>query len=43
MGLDSIRISLNSARPDFYRAYYRPRGYDFEDVVASIALARAMG
>jgi pyruvate-formate lyase-activating enzyme len=39
-GLDSIRISLNSARPEFYRAYYRPKGYDFEDVVASIALAR---
>jgi wyosine [tRNA(Phe)-imidazoG37] synthetase (radical SAM superfamily) len=39
-GLDSIRISLNSAQPEFYRAYYRPRGYDFENVVASIALAR---
>ena len=42
-GLDSIRISLNSARPDFYRAYYRPRGYDFEDVVSSIALSRRNG
>ncbi|MBN1102365.1 MAG: radical SAM protein [Deltaproteobacteria bacterium] len=42
-GLDSIRISLNSARPEFYRAYYRPRGYDFEDVVASISLSREMG
>ena len=42
-GLDSIRISLNSARPDCYRAYYRPRGYDFEDVQASIALSREMG
>ncbi len=42
-GLDSIRISLNSARPDFYRAYYRPKGYDFEDVVSSIRLARKMG
>jgi wyosine [tRNA(Phe)-imidazoG37] synthetase (radical SAM superfamily) len=39
-GLDSIRISVNSVRPDFYRAYYRPKGYDFEDVVASIALSR---
>jgi molybdenum cofactor biosynthesis enzyme MoaA len=36
-GLDSIRISLNSARPELYRAYYRPKGYDFEDVVRSIA------
>ena len=42
-GLDSIRISINSARPDFYRAYYRPRGYDFEEVVASIALSRELG
>jgi len=42
-GLDSIRISLNSPRPDFYRAYYRPRGYDLEDVLASAGLAREMG
>ncbi|RLB20864.1 MAG: radical SAM protein [Deltaproteobacteria bacterium] len=42
-GLDSIRISLNSARPELYRAYYRPKGYDFEDVMESISLARQMG
>ena len=42
-GLDSIRISLNSARPAFYRAYYRPKSYDFEDVAAAIALSREMG
>jgi pyruvate-formate lyase-activating enzyme len=42
-GLDSIRISLNSARPEFYRAYYRPRNYGFSDVVASIALSRELG
>jgi pyruvate-formate lyase-activating enzyme len=42
-GLDSIRISLNSARPAFYRAYYRPRGYAFQDVLASIRLARDRG
>jgi molybdenum cofactor biosynthesis enzyme MoaA len=41
--LDSIRISLNSARPELYRAYYRPKGYNFEDVVASITLSRALG
>jgi wyosine [tRNA(Phe)-imidazoG37] synthetase (radical SAM superfamily) len=39
-GLDSIRISLNSARPEFYRAYCCPRDYDFEDVVSSITLSR---
>jgi pyruvate-formate lyase-activating enzyme len=42
-GLDSIRISLNSARPNLYRAYYRPKNYDFEDVVASIGLSRELG
>jgi wyosine [tRNA(Phe)-imidazoG37] synthetase (radical SAM superfamily) len=42
-GLDSIRISLNSARPALYNAYFRPKGYDFTDVVASIALCREMG
>jgi pyruvate-formate lyase-activating enzyme len=42
-GLDSIRISLSSARGDFYHAYYRPKGYTFEDVVASISLCREKG
>ena len=42
-GLDSIRISLNSARSAFYQAYYRPRNYDFEDVVASIRQSRDSG
>jgi pyruvate-formate lyase-activating enzyme len=40
-GLDSVRISLNSVRPDCYRAYFRPNGYDFDDVVASVDLARS--
>jgi pyruvate-formate lyase-activating enzyme len=42
-GLDSIRISLNSPREPFYNAYYRPKGYTFEDVQASIKLSRDMG
>jgi pyruvate-formate lyase-activating enzyme len=42
-GLDSIRISLNSARPKFYHAYYRPKRYRFRDVEAAIALSRKMG
>ncbi|MBN2417747.1 MAG: radical SAM protein [Deltaproteobacteria bacterium] len=41
-GLDSIRISLNSARKPFYNAYYRPGGYTFEDVLSSIKTARDM-
>ncbi len=42
-GLDSIRISLNSARSAFYRAYFRPRNYDFEDVVSSIYQSKSLG
>ena len=42
-GLDSIRISLNSARPDFYNAYYRPKNYELTDVIDSISLSREMG
>jgi len=38
-GLDSIRISLNSARPDLYHAYYRPNGYSYRDVVSSLKLS----
>ncbi len=39
-GLDSIRVSLNSARREYYERYYSPKGYGFDDVCASIAVAR---
>lgn len=42
-GLDSVRISLNSAREDFYNSYYRPGGYTFGDVMESIRLSKEMG
>jgi len=42
-GLDSIRISLNSARPTLYAAYYRCRGYSFNDVLQSFHIARKAG
>ena len=42
-GLDSIRISLNSARSEYYHAYYRPRGYAFHDVLSSISLCADRG
>ncbi len=42
-GLDAIRVSLNSAHPELYAAYYNPIGYTFADVEASIALARSRG
>ncbi|MFU8857457.1 MAG: radical SAM protein [Deferrisomatales bacterium] len=42
-GLDSARISLNSARAETYLAYYRPVGYRFEDVVESVRVAVGEG
>ena len=42
-GLTSMRVSLNSARPELYRRYYRPTDYDFSDVVESIRVAREHG
>lgn len=38
-GLDSIRVSLNSARKDIYTKYYRPNNYSFEDIVESLKIA----
>lgn len=42
-GLDAIRVSMNSVRKGFYEAYFRPKGYSFKDVVASIDLAGHKG
>jgi wyosine [tRNA(Phe)-imidazoG37] synthetase (radical SAM superfamily) len=42
-GLDAVRISLNSASPDLYEAYYRPSGYGLDDVEASMRVARKRG
>jgi pyruvate-formate lyase-activating enzyme len=39
-GLDSMRVSLNSAQRDLYHAYYRPKDYSFDDIVASMIIAR---
>ncbi len=36
VGLDSMRVSLNSARQEVYSAYYRPSGYSFADIVDSM-------
>jgi pyruvate-formate lyase-activating enzyme len=35
-GLDAIRASLNSPRPDVYAAYYQPRGYGVAEVEESL-------
>lgn len=42
-GLQAVRISLNSFRPDVYAAYYRPAGYSLDDVFASIGIAIERG
>ncbi len=42
-GLDSMRISMNSVRPPYYKAYYRPRGYTHEDVLTSWRLMKEAG
>ena len=42
-GLQAVRISLNAFRRDAYAAYYRPVGYDLDDVLESIALAVRRG
>lgn len=39
-GLDSMRVSMNSARETYYQRYYKPRGYSFRDVVKSIEIAK---
>ncbi len=42
-GLDSIRVSLNSAIPDLYTAYFQPLDYEFGDVIETLKLARELG
>ncbi|MDA8163664.1 MAG: radical SAM protein [Desulfobacteraceae bacterium] len=42
-GLDSIRVSLNSARPECHARYYRPQGFTFADVCGSIDAMKAAG
>lgn len=42
-GLNSIRVSTNSARSEIYTPYYRPNNYVFEDVVESLKVVRSFG
>lgn len=42
-GITSIRVSLNSSRPDLYAAYYRPIDYDFAAVRESMRICRRLG
>lgn len=39
-GLNSIRVSLNSAQEKYYTPYYRPNNYTFDDIVESLKVVR---
>ena len=42
-GLQSIRVSMNSAQKDWYNAYYLPRNYSFEALAESLKVVRSFG
>ncbi len=42
-GLNSIRVSTNSARKEIYLPYYRPNNYAFEDIIESLRVVREAG
>jgi pyruvate-formate lyase-activating enzyme len=42
-GLNSIRVSTNSAREKIYTPYYRPNNYVFDDIVESLKVVREFG
>jgi len=42
-GLDSLRVSLNSAQLDYHRRYYRPKGFDLDSVKESIRTMKSAG
>lgn len=42
-GLNSIRVSMNSAQPGLYTSYYLPNNYDFNDLIKSLQIVRKEG
>lgn len=42
-GLNSIRVSTNSFRPQVYTPYYRPNNYVFEDIIESLKVVNSYG
>lgn len=42
-GLNSMRVSTNSAQKSIYEAYYRPNNYQFEDIIESLKVMREHG
>lgn len=43
VGLNSIRVSMNSAQPSVYTKYYMPNNYIYEDIVESLKVVKAFG
>lgn len=41
VGLNSIRVSTNSALREIYMPYYRPNNYDFDDIIESLKVVRS--
>jgi len=42
-GLDSIRVTLNSASPKLFSRYHRPRGYTLREAIDSLIRAKEKG
>lgn len=42
-GLNSIRVSTNSARENIYNPYYRPNNYHFTDIIESLKIVNSFG
>ncbi|MEP6926409.1 MAG: radical SAM protein, partial [Ginsengibacter sp.] len=42
-GLNSMRVSTNSAREKIYTPYYRPNNYEFNDIVESLKVVNSYG
>jgi pyruvate-formate lyase-activating enzyme len=43
VGLNSIRVSMNSARESIYTAYYQPNNYRFDDIIESLKVMTSFG
>jgi len=42
-GLNSIRVSTNSAQKELYDPYYRPNNYEFQDIIKSLKIVSQYG
>ncbi|MBS4043271.1 MAG: radical SAM protein [Chitinophagaceae bacterium] len=42
-GLNSIRVSTNSAQESIYTPYYRPNNYKFDDIIESLKVVTSYG